>query len=135
MKMLMNELQKDGTGYVVDLVQEKEEASPHPVPSEVVRVLELSAEVFQELAELPPSRKQDYTIHLKEGVSILNLRPYKYSHYQKNEIEKLVNNMLKAGIIRPSISPFFSHIILVKKKRWWMEVLCGLQGPQQNNNS
>lgn len=42
MKMLMNELQKDGTGYVVDLVQEKEEASPHPVPSEVVRVLELS---------------------------------------------------------------------------------------------
>lgn len=68
------------------------------------------------MAELPPSRKQDHTIHLKEGVSILNLRPYKYSHYQKNEIEKLVNNMLKVGNIRPSISPFFSPIILVKKK-------------------
>lgn len=38
------------------------------------------------------------------------------THYQKNEIEKLVDDMLNSGVIRPSVSPYPSPIILVKKK-------------------
>jgi hypothetical protein len=34
----------------------------------------------------------------------------------KNEIERQVESMLKAGTIVPSISPFASPILLVKKK-------------------
>ncbi|KOM24622.1 hypothetical protein LR48_Vigan2364s000100 [Vigna angularis] len=80
----------------------------------------MNEEVFHDPVGLPPNRLYDHAIHLQEGASIPNLRSYKYSYQQKNEIKQLVQEMLQAGIIRPSISPYSSPIILVKKKdrRW-----------------
>ena len=73
-------------------------------------------DIFQPLTSLPPTRNKDHAITLKEGTDPINVRPYRYPHSQKNEIERLVQDMLKAGLIQPSISPFSSPIILVKKK-------------------
>nr|GEW88537.1 retrotransposon-related protein [Tanacetum cinerariifolium] len=65
---------------------------------------------------LPPHYSINHRIHLLPYSTPVNVRPYRYLHYQKGEIEKLVNEMLSQGIIRYSQSPFSSLVLLVKKK-------------------
>jgi hypothetical protein len=47
---------------------------------------------------------------------LVAIRPYHYAPALKDEIERHVQDMLAAGLIQPSSSPFSSHVLLVKKK-------------------
>jgi hypothetical protein len=47
---------------------------------------------------------------------LVNCKTYRYSPRQKDEIEKQVSQMLQAGTVIPSLSPFAFPILLVKKK-------------------
>nr|KYP37263.1 Transposon Ty3-I Gag-Pol polyprotein [Cajanus cajan] len=58
----------------------------------------------------------DHKIPIKAGTDPISVRPYRYPHIQKNEIEKQVTEMLSTGVIRSSNSPYSSPVILVKKK-------------------
>src|ERR1044072_4369422 len=116
-RALMHLLKEEGKGWLLHCTGEQaavDKASD--IPRELDVVLQEFDIVFQDIQGLPPSRRHDHAIHLKEGADIPNLRPYKCPHIQKTEIEKLVGEMLQSGIIRPSISPYSSPIILVKKK-------------------
>lgn len=73
-------------------------------------------DIFKPPVGLPPNRSIEHSIELKEGSQPFSIRPYRNSFDQKNEIERLVTEMLETGIIRPSTSPFASPILLVKKK-------------------
>jgi predicted aspartyl protease len=83
---------------------------------ELEEVLGKYEEVFRDPTGLPPKRGKEHAINLVEGQSTVNVRPYRYPHHHKNEIERQVKEMLAAGIIRPSTSSYSSPVILVKKK-------------------
>jgi hypothetical protein len=72
--------------------------------------------LFREPSALPPSRQYDHAITLLPNAPPVNSRPYRYSPEQKNEIERQMSNILNAGTIIPSLSPFASPVLLVKKK-------------------
>ncbi|XP_042964611.1 uncharacterized protein LOC122298826 [Carya illinoinensis] len=102
-------------GWFFQLMLIDHEPTKVCVEGPVSAVLEEFADVFEEPVGLPPRREFDHPINLKEGASPVSVRPYRYPHYQKSEIEKIVHELLQSGVVRPSQSPFSSPVLLVKK--------------------
>ncbi|KAD7116557.1 hypothetical protein E3N88_03825 [Mikania micrantha] len=73
------------------------------------------ASLFLAPSGLPPSRSHDHHILLNSTDTIC-VRPYRYPHILKAEIERQVHELLQLGMIRPSKSPYSSSVILVRKK-------------------
>jgi hypothetical protein len=73
--------------------------------------------VFSTPQGLPPSRGvHDHSIPLVLGSLPPNIYPYRHPFSQKNEIEKMVQELFNAGIIRPCMSPYSSPVVMVLKK-------------------
>ena len=64
------------------------------------------SKVFETPKGLPPMCDHDHAIHLIPGSVPPNIKPYRYPYVQKSEIERMVAEMLEAGIIQPSQSSF-----------------------------
>jgi hypothetical protein len=79
------------------------------------RLLEQFGNVFEEPRGLPPARPYDHRIHLLPGTAPVAVRPCRYPHLQKDELERQCSEMLRQGIIRPSTSPFSASVLLVHK--------------------
>jgi Reverse transcriptase (RNA-dependent DNA polymerase) len=85
-------------------------------PPELNKISEEFSTVFDPIFALPPHREIDHKIPLVPNAQPVNLRSYWYSYFQKMELEKIVDEMLKNSIIKFSTSPFSSPSLLVKKK-------------------
>lgn len=86
------------------------------LPTVVEQKLEQFAAVFQKPKGLPPLRGREHAIILHANTPPVSVRPYRYPYAHKESIEQLVHEMLAEGLIRPSQSPYSSHVLLVKKK-------------------
>ena len=82
------------------------------------RTLAPYRDVFPETlpAGLPPSREVDHKIELVPGSSPPSRGLIRLSASELVELKKQLDELLKAGFIRPSKSPFGAPILFVKKK-------------------
>ncbi|XP_035836073.1 uncharacterized protein LOC118484192 [Helianthus annuus] len=101
------------------------ETQPNPTPPQslpcstdahITTLLELFRPLFQDPHGLPPNRLHDHHIPLLNNNHTVNVKPYRYPHFQKQIMTRLITDMLTDGVIRPSQSPFSSPVLLVKKK-------------------
>lgn len=82
-----------------------------PIPHPITTLLAKYNQLFETPTKLAPQRTQDHAIPLKPGLDPVNIRPYRYSHHQKDEIERLLEEMTGEGVIRPSQSPYASPVL------------------------
>jgi hypothetical protein len=113
----MEKLLKKGHSGVIAQLHAIQATDIPPVPQDLQALLSKHQTVFSTPQGLPPScGVHDHSIPLVPGSLPPNIRPYRHPFAQKNEIEKMVQELLTAGVIRPSTSPYSSPVVMVLKK-------------------
>lgn len=74
-----------------------------PLLPEIQDGLSRFEDVFWEPNDLPPKRLIDHRITLEPGARPVNVHPYRYPQYKNGEIERLISELLRQGLVRPSI--------------------------------
>jgi hypothetical protein len=121
----MEKLLKKGHHCLIaqfNVIQVTDQAS-QVVPPSLQLILEKYPKVFEVPTTLPPSRgEHDHIIPLLMGSQPPNVFPYRYPFAQKNEIKNMVQELLEAGVIHPSTSPYSPPVVMVLNKEgtWFM---------------
>ena len=92
----------------------------------MAQLLEEFANIFADPKELALKRSHDHAIHLKEGAQPVSVRPYLYPFYQKQEIEKIVKELLQSGSDQMQLELFLFSNVTCKEGRWQLEDMYGL---------
>jgi hypothetical protein len=79
-------------------------------------VLEDFEYVFKEVPGLPPRRDIDFSINLMVGAVLVSKTPYRMSTPELKELQMQLEELLKKGYIHPSVSPWGSPVLFVRKK-------------------
>lgn len=87
-----------------------------PIHKDIQYLLDKYSDIFQEPQDLPPVRAVHHTIPLINEQKTVTQRAYRLPHHQKNAMKLLVSQLWQSKMIQPSMSPYSSPVILVKKK-------------------
>jgi hypothetical protein len=110
-------LKKGHQGIIAQLFSLDVQTSKPSIPQDLQRIIDKHSKVFEDIPKgLPPTRNPDHEIRLIPRSVPPNIRPYKYPYAQNSEIERKVEEMLEAGIIRPSQSSYSAPMVMVLKK-------------------
>jgi hypothetical protein len=113
----MEKLLKKGHSSVIAQIHAIQATKTPPVLEDLQAILSKHQMVFSTPQGLPPSHSvHDHSISLVLRILPPNIHLYRHPFSQKNEIEKMFQELLTVGVIRPSTSPYFSLIVMVMKK-------------------
>ncbi|KAI9159660.1 hypothetical protein LWI28_000697 [Acer negundo] len=112
LKMQKATKKQEGIIVQVQQIETVEKVDCAHIPKQVQQILNKYNRVLTKPDQLPPQRTHDHRIPLQHDQGPVSVRPYRYPHFQKAEIERLVEEMLDSGIVRPSNSPYSSPVIL-----------------------
>lgn len=88
----------------------------YDIPRKLAESFRKFEHVFLESKGLSPFRGCKYAINLQPRTGLISVWSYRYPHAHEEIMETSVKEMLATGAIRPSQSPYSSHVLLVKKK-------------------
>ena len=80
------------------------------------RLLKKHEVIFKEPKGLPPRRTIEHDIQLVPDSPLPNLGLYRTFVVESEEIKRQIQELLDQGVIKPSVSPCGSPIVLVPKK-------------------
>ena len=112
--MQLKKCYRKGCQLFVAIVEEKPKDKVSNIEDHVV--LKEFEDIFQEIPGLPPKRDIDLSINLMHGASPVSKSPYRMSTLELKELQLHLEELLKKGYICPSVSPWGSLVLFVKKK-------------------
>jgi hypothetical protein len=113
----MEKFLKKGHSSVIAQLHAIQATETPPVLEYLQALLSKHQMVFSTPQGLPPSSGvHDHSIPLIPRSLPPNIHPYCHPFSQKNEIEKMVQELLTVSVIRPSTSPYSSPVVMVMKK-------------------
>jgi hypothetical protein len=110
-------LKKGHQSIIAQLCSLDVQTSKPYISQDLQGIIDKHSKVFEYIPKgLPPTQNHDHEIHLIPGSVPPNIRPYRYPYAHKSEIERMVEEMLEVGIIRPSQSSYSTLVVMVFKK-------------------
>ncbi|KAD3066980.1 hypothetical protein E3N88_34860 [Mikania micrantha] len=94
----------------------KATSSDEPNISDYPIVCEFPDVFPKELPGLPPDREVEFTIDLIPGAEPISKAPYRMAPLELKELKEQLHKLLELGFIRPSVSPWGTPVLFVKKK-------------------
>ena len=84
---------------------------------ENIPVIREFPDVFlEELPGVPPEREVDLSIEFVQGTTPISRAPYRMAPTELKELKTQLQELLDKGFIRPSVSPWGTPVLFVKKK-------------------
>ncbi|XP_021629623.1 uncharacterized protein LOC110627583 [Manihot esculenta] len=86
------------------------------------------SDVFpDDLPGLPPEREVKFAIDVIPGTAPISIAPYRMALTKLKELKIQLQELLNKGFIRPSISPWGTPVLFVKKEGWDTKIVYRLQ--------
>ena len=106
-------ISKGCEAYLVCALETKKE---NPGVHDISTVCDFSDVFPDDLPGLPPEREVEFAIDVKPGTAPISIAPYRMTPTKLKELKIQLQELLDKGFIRPSISPWGTPLLFVKKK-------------------